>query len=91
MRLSAELRGNFGLLRKHESRVRKSRGGSGIVGEPRHFWDTITDACTSSVLRMGPCEFLPSMYMQGATGMKKNDIGSIKKFRALALDLPTST
>ncbi len=28
---------------------------------------------------------------QGATGMKKNDIGSIKKFRALALDLPTST
>ncbi len=28
---------------------------------------------------------------QGATGMKKNDIGSIKKIRALALDLPTST
>ncbi len=30
-------------------------------------------------------------YYQGATGMKKNDIGSIKKFRALVLDLPTST
>ncbi|PBK60945.1 hypothetical protein ARMSODRAFT_981858 [Armillaria solidipes] len=28
---------------------------------------------------------------QGATNMKKNDMGSIKKFRALALDLPTST
>ncbi|PBK68121.1 hypothetical protein ARMSODRAFT_976385 [Armillaria solidipes] len=28
---------------------------------------------------------------QGATNMKKNDMRSIKKFRALALDLPTST
>ncbi len=48
--------------------------------------DDTSQACYKSVMAVHHSKHC----CQGATGMKKNDIGSIKNFRALALDLPTS-
>ncbi len=49
-----------------------------LASNPATFFDVFS---VSFTFRFG----------QGATNMKKNDMGSIKKFQALVLDLPTST